>query len=153
MSAVFPQRELKHFLFLTVAGFGATCVGYAEIVPQTYCQVKMCEVRAHCISNDCDAVSCLEGGFTMELSSIGNQLNTFAVGPDKDSKFPLAGFEFEPELSKNGRLVARRTDDREMAIMQIELDKGQPTDVTITTQTRGWMVDVSVLHGHCEENN
>ncbi|WP_299946105.1 hypothetical protein [uncultured Ruegeria sp.] len=144
-------RRLKHFLFLTVAGFGSTSVAYAEIVPQTYCRVKMCEVLAHCISNDCDAVECLDGGFDMELSSIGNQLNTFAVSPDKDSKFPLAGFEFDSELSTDDDIVASRTNDEEIAFIQVELHNGQPTDVTITTQTRGSLIEISVLHGHCGE--
>ncbi|WP_170330370.1 hypothetical protein [Ruegeria arenilitoris] len=149
---MFTLQRLKHSAILTAAGFGLADMAYAEITPQSYCRMKMCEVRAHCISNDCDAVECLEGSFTMELSSIGNQLNTFAVGPDKDSKIPISGFEIDSELSIDGDLVASRTNDEEIAFIQVQLHKGQPTDVTITTQTRGSLVDISVLHGHCGED-
>ncbi|WP_209833130.1 hypothetical protein [Ruegeria sp. HKCCE3926] len=150
---MFTLQRLKHAAILTAAGLSLTDMAYAEVIPQSYCRVKMCEVRAHCISNECDAVECLEGSFTMELSSIGNQLNTFAVGPDKDSKIPMAGFEFDSELSTDGDLVASRTNDEEIAFIQVELNKGQLTDVTITTQTRGSLVQISVLHGHCGEDN
>ncbi len=89
----------------------------------------------------------------MELSSIGDRLNTFTVSPDRDSKFPFGEFVVDPELTAEDVLIASRIEENEIAHMQVNLHKSKPSVVTITTQTKGWMVDVSVFHGHCGEES
>lgn len=120
----------------------------------TYCEMRMCEVRSHCIGHDCQATECHDGSFLLEISMTGSELSAFTVSRARDSRSPFGTYVVDPKLSDEDTFAAKGVSDREITLASVELSPSrEPTGLVMTNQTRNWPIDVTVLSGGCEEKN